>query len=140
MSSPYKRFAYHTFGCKVNFADSCIIARSLVEKGLTEVSIDQDAEIYIINTCSVTEKADKKAEYFIQKINKKFPESKIIVTGCYAQLNPNKISKIKGVSAVVNANNKFNIDAYLENKLNDRQQIDHDVNFVDQLMKGQDPL
>ena len=69
MSSPYQRFAYHTFGCKVNFADSCTIARKLIDKGLTEVPIDKDAEIYIINTCSVTENADKKAENFIRKLD-----------------------------------------------------------------------
>ena len=118
MSSPYQRFAYYTFGCKVNFADSCMIARNLIDKGLTEVPIDQDAEIYIINTCSVTEKADKKAEHFIRKLNRRSPESKIIVTGCYAQLKPEKISKIPGVSKVVNAKNKFNINTYLDEKLN----------------------
>ena len=118
MSSPYQRFAYYTFGCKVNFADSCMIARNLIDKGLTEVPIDQDAEIYIINTCSVTEKADKKAEHFIRKLNRRSPESKIIVTGCYAQLKPEKISKIPGVSKVVNAKNKFNINTYLDKNLN----------------------
>ena len=117
MSSPYQRFAYHTFGCKVNFADSCTIARKLIDKGLTEVSIDRDAEIYIINTCSVTENADKKAENFIRKLNQRSPESKIIVTGCYAQLNPEKIKEIPGVSKVINASNKFNINAYLDHSL-----------------------
>ena len=118
MSSPYQRFAYYTFGCKVNFADSCMIARNLIDKGLTEVSIDQDAEIYIINTCSVTEKADKKAEHFIRKLNKRSPESKIIVTGCYAQLKPEKINKIPGVTKVINAKNKFDINTYLDKSLN----------------------
>ncbi len=117
MSSPYQRFAYHTFGCKVNFADSCTIARKLIDKGLTEVPIDKDAEIYIINTCSVTENADKKAENFIRKLNRRSPESKIIVTGCYAQLNPERIKEIPGVSKVVNAKNKFNINAYLDYSL-----------------------
>ncbi len=118
MSSPYQRFAYYTFGCKVNFADSCMIARNLINKGLTEVSIEQDAEIYIINTCSVTEKADKKAEHFIRKLNRRSPESKIIVTGCYAQLKPEKINKLPGVSKVVNAKNKFNINKYIDDNLN----------------------
>tara|TARA_Y100000590_G_C15615350_1_gene975510 strand:- start:69 stop:1280 length:1212 start_codon:yes stop_codon:yes gene_type:complete len=95
-----------------------MIARNLINKGLTEVSIEQDAEIYIINTCSVTEKADKKAEHFIRKLNRRSPESKIIVTGCYAQLKPEKINKLPGVSKVVNAKNKFNINKYIDDNLN----------------------
>ena len=129
MSSPYQRFAYHTFGCKVNFADSCTIARKLIDKGLTEVSIDRDAEIYIINTCSVTENADKKAENFIRKLNQRSPESKIIVTGCYAQLNPEKIKEIPGVSKVINASNKFNINAYLDHSLENLDPIISVDNF-----------
>ncbi len=128
MSSPYQKFAYHTFGCKVNFADSCMIARELVNKGLTEVSINQNAEIYIINTCSVTNKADKKAERFIRKIYKRSPKSKIIVTGCYAQLNPNKISEMPGVFQVISAKNKFNINNYIDDENIDMSK--HDINNV----------
>ena len=108
MSSPYQKFAYHTFGCKVNFADSCMIARELVKKGLSEVNINDQADLYILNTCSVTENADNKAKKFIKKLNLKYPESKIIVTGCYAQLKPQEISKLKGVSKVIGMNDKFN--------------------------------
>ena len=92
MSSPYLKFAYHTFGCKVNFADSCMISRELVEEGLSQVNINEEADIYILNTCSVTENADKKAQKFIKKLNLKYPESKIIVTGCYAELKPLEFS------------------------------------------------
>ena len=128
MSSPYKTFSYYTFGCKVNFADSCIISKQLVDKGLSEVKIDDNADIYIVNTCSVTENANKKAEKFINKLHKKSPYSKIIVTGCFAQLDPDRIYKIPGVSYVVSAENKFNIDYYLdfdskENIINDISQI-----------------
>ena len=112
MSSPYLKFAYHTFGCKVNFADSCMISRQLVEQGLSQVNINENADIYILNTCSVTENADKKAQKFIKKLNVKYPESKIIVTGCYAELKPAEISKIKGVSKVIGLNDKFNIKEY----------------------------
>lgn len=126
MSSPYKTFAYYTFGCKVNFADTCTIARKLVDYGLSEVKIDDYADMYIINTCSVTEKADKKAEKFITKIHKRSPKSKIIVTGCYAQLNSDKIYKIKGVSYVVSAKNKFDIDKYI-NMNNDSDSDDIDL-------------
>ena len=112
MSSPYQKFAYHTFGCKVNFADSCMIARELVEKGLSEVNINDQADLYILNTCSVTENADNKAKKFIKKLNLKYPDSKIIVTGCYAQLKPQEISKLKGVSKVIGMNDKFNFEEY----------------------------
>ena len=114
MSSPYLKFAYHTFGCKVNFADSCMISRELVEEGLSQVSINEEADIYILNTCSVTENADKKAQKFIKKLNLKYPESKIIVTGCYAELKPLEISKIKGVSKVIGLDDKFNIKEYYD--------------------------
>ena len=112
MSSPYLKFAYHTFGCKVNFADSCMISRQLVEQGLSQVNINENADIYILNTCSVTENADKKAQKFIKKLNVKYPESKIIVTGCYAELKPAEINRIKGVSKVIGLNDKFNIKEY----------------------------
>ena len=124
MSSPYKTFAYYTFGCKVNFADTCTIARKLVDYGLSEVKIDDHADMYIINTCSVTEKADKKAEKFISRIHKRSPKSKIIVTGCYAQLNSKNIYKIAGVSYVVSAKNKFDIDSYLGKNIDDDDDID----------------
>jgi len=131
MSSPYQRFAYHTFGCKVNFADSCMIARSLIEKGLTEVSIDQDAEIYVLNTCSVTEKADQKAKSLIKKLYKRSPNSKIIVTGCYAQLKPEKIKIIPGVSTVINTENKFNIDAYINDNKEDVNYFENSIDKVE---------
>ena len=70
MSSPYSTFSYYTFGCKVNFADTCTISRQLIDKGLSEVRIDDRADIYIVNTCSVTENANKKAKRFINKLYK----------------------------------------------------------------------
>ena len=115
MSSPYKTFSYYTFGCKVNFADSCIISKQLVDKGLSEVKIDDNADIYIVNTCSVTENANKKAEKFINKLHKKSPYSKIIVTGCFAQLKPESISRIEGVDMVLGAREKFNLPTLLKN-------------------------
>ena len=121
MSSPYQKFAYHTFGCKVNFADSCMIARELVKKGLSEVNINDQADLYILNTCSVTENADNKAKKFIKKLNLKYPDSKIIVTGCYAQLKPQEISKLKGVSKVIGMNDKFNFEEYYNEVIKSNQ-------------------
>jgi len=79
MSSPYLKFAYHTFGCKVNFSDSCMISRQLIERGLSQVSINEEVDIYILNTCSVTENADKKAQKFIKKLNIKFSIMSLIL-------------------------------------------------------------
>ena len=124
MGTPYKTFSYHTFGCKVNFADSSYIARQVINKGLSQVSIDDYADICLINTCSVTEKADKKAKKLIKTIHNKFPETKIVVFGCYAQLQPEKITNLEGVAAVISTENKFDISNIIyENDLNDSHSI-----------------
>ena len=120
MATPYKTFSYQTFGCKVNFADSSHIARQIIEKGLSQVSINDYADICLINTCSVTEKADKKANKLIKSIHQKFPDSKIVVYGCYAQLEPEKIRNLDGVAAVIGTNEKFNLsDIIFEDKFNE---------------------
>ena len=130
MGTPYKTFSYHTFGCKVNFADSSYIARQVIEKGLSQVSIDDYADICLINTCSVTEKADNKAKKMIRAIHNKFPETKIVVFGCYAQLKPKEISRLDGVVSVISTENKFNIsDIIYENKLDDSYSIS-DINDI----------
>ena len=119
MGSPYKTFASYTFGCKVNFADSSSISRQLVDLGFMTVHINDIADIYVINTCSVTALADKKAQKLIKKLNTRAPNSKIIVTGCYAQLKPNEIKNIPGVDYVVGAENKLNVRSYfIENNNN----------------------
>ena len=109
MSSPYKTFSTYTFGCKVNFADTSMISRSLISDGYSKVSFFDNPNIYVINTCSVTENADKKAVKLIKSIAKKSPKSKILVTGCYAQLKPHEISKIPGVDYIIGTENKFDI-------------------------------
>ena len=113
MSSPYKTFSIHSFGCKVNFADAATISTKLLEKGLSLVDNNSIADIYIVNTCSVTENADNKANKFIKSINLNFPFSKIVVTGCYAQLEPQKINALPGVNLVVGMKDKFNIDKFI---------------------------
>jgi len=124
MGTPYKTFSYHTFGCKVNFADSSYIARQIIDKGLSQVSIDDYADICLINTCSVTEKADKKAKKLIKTIHNKFPETKIVVFGCYAQLQPKEITNLEGVAAVISTENKFDISNIIyEDNLNDSYSI-----------------
>jgi len=116
MGTPYKTFSYFTFGCKVNFADSSFIARELIDNGYNQVPFEDKADLCLLNTCSVTENADKKAEKLIHSLHNKFPETKIIVYGCFAQLQPEKILKIKGVNAVVGTNEKFNLQKIIENK------------------------
>ena len=113
MATPYKTFSYYTFGCKVNFADSSYIARQLVDIGFSQVPLENFADICLINTCSVTENADKKANKLIKSIHLKYPDTKIVVYGCYAQLKPNYIKNIKGVSAVIGTEKKFDINNIL---------------------------
>ncbi len=114
MSSPYKTFSIQSFGCKVNFADSSFISSKLIENGLSLVKESDIADIYILNTCSVTENADKKANKYIKYINAKSPSSRIIVTGCYAQLKADEISALPGVDAVIGMESKFDIEKYIE--------------------------
>ncbi len=114
MSNPYNTFSYYTFGCKVNFADSSFIARELIDNGFTKVDIENYPDLCLINTCSVTDNADKKARSLIRKINSISPQSKIVVFGCYAQLNPDEIKNIDGVFKVVGMEDKFNIKNLLK--------------------------
>ena len=81
MATPYKTFSYYTFGCKVNFADSSFIARQLSNAGISQVPIDSYADVCLINTCSVTDNADKKADKLIRSINSKFPGLPLSITG-----------------------------------------------------------
>ena len=116
MSSPFKTFSCITYGCKVNFADSSTISRDLINLGYSQINKDELADIYIINTCSVTDMADRKAQKLIKKINIKSPDSKIIVTGCYAQLKPDEIVQIPGVDYVVGMNEKLDVKSYIFEK------------------------
>ena len=114
MSSPYRTFSFYTLGCKLNFSESSFLTNQLIANGYSEVKSDELADIYIINTCSVTENADKKANKFIKKLNDRSPDSFIIVIGCYAQLKPEEIKKIKGVSLVLGTEDKFDLLNYIE--------------------------
>jgi threonylcarbamoyladenosine tRNA methylthiotransferase MtaB len=107
--------AFSTLGCKLNFSETSTIARSFTDLGFKRVDFKEKADIYVINTCSVTDTADKKSRAVIRQIAKRNPAAFIIVTGCYAQLNPEEIALIEGVDLVVGANDKFNIEKYIEN-------------------------
>ena len=114
MTAERKRVAFHTLGCKLNFAETSYIARSLPEDRYQRVPADDVADIYIINTCSVTDAADRKCRQVIKKFIHRSPGSFIVVAGCYSQLKPQEISSIPGVDLVLGSNEKFDIARWLE--------------------------
>ena len=109
-----RKVALHTLGCKLNFSETSAIGRNLTDQGFHKVDFSERADYYIINTCSVTENADKETKQIVKNALKTNPDAKIIVVGCYAQLKPEDIAKIKGVSLVLGANEKFKIHEYIE--------------------------
>jgi threonylcarbamoyladenosine tRNA methylthiotransferase MtaB len=110
----YKKVAFYTLGCKLNFSETSTISRLFEEGGHAKVAFEDTPDIYVINTCSVTENADKKCKQLVKKALKINPEAFIAIVGCYAQLKPDEIGKIPGVDIVLGANEKFNILAHLE--------------------------
>lgn len=107
------RVAIHTLGCKLNFSESSTIVRQLEDNGFSRVDFSDEADIYIINTCSVTDNADKKCRITVKSVLKQNPEAYIVVIGCYAQLKPKEISEIPGVDMVLGAAEKFNMIEHL---------------------------
>ena len=107
--------AFHTLGCKLNFSETATIARHFETEAYVQVPFENKADVYVINTCSVTENANKECRRIIRKAKKTSPNSTVIITGCYAQLKPKSISTIDGVDMVVGANEKFNIPKLLKN-------------------------
>ncbi|HNY14096.1 MAG TPA: tRNA (N(6)-L-threonylcarbamoyladenosine(37)-C(2))-methylthiotransferase MtaB [Bacteroidales bacterium] len=106
------KVAFHTLGCKLNFTETSTIARSFPEDKFERVPAGKKADIYIINTCSVTDTADKKCKQAIRKFINQSPEAFIAVVGCYAQLNPSEIASIPGVDLVLGINEKFDVAQY----------------------------
>ncbi len=115
MNNIRKKVAFHTLGCKLNFAETSTISRSFPEDKFERVPASSVADIYIINTCSVTDIADKKCRQAIKKFITLSPGAFIAVVGCYAQLKPQEISSIPGVDLVLGTNEKFDIEGYLTN-------------------------
>ncbi|MBM3420246.1 MAG: tRNA (N(6)-L-threonylcarbamoyladenosine(37)-C(2))-methylthiotransferase MtaB [Bacteroidetes bacterium] len=115
MNGRLLRVAFHTLGCKLNFAETSTIARSLPAGQFRRVSFNDEADIYIINTCSVTDAADRKCRHAIRKITGRHPGAFVAVVGCYAQLNPGAIASIPGVDLVLGTNEKFDIPRYISN-------------------------
>ena len=118
-----KTVSFYTLGCKLNFSETSTISRDLESEGFAKVDFEIGADIYVINTCSVTDQADKKCRNIVRKALKFNPSAFIIVIGCYAQLKPKEISEIQGVNLVLGAQEKFNINKYLKNNLDNSQTI-----------------
>ena len=114
MSTQAKRVAFHTLGCKLNFSETATISRDFLSHGFEKVNYRDKADIYVLNTCSVTENADKEARKFIRQVKQRNPNSSVAVIGCYAQLKPNDIAAIDGVDIVLGAEEKFNLLNHLD--------------------------
>lgn len=104
-----KRVALHTLGCKLNFAETSTVGRQFVEHGFEVVDIDKPADVYVLNTCSVTERADREARQYIRRFLRTSPTACIIVSGCYAQLEPEEIASIEGVDVILGSPEKFKV-------------------------------
>ena len=106
--------AFHTLGCKLNFSETSTLSRTLEAEGFLKKEFEDRADVYVINTCSVTDNADKECRQLVRRIQRKAPESLVVITGCYAQLKPKEISEIPGVDLVLGAAEKFNIATHLK--------------------------
>jgi len=111
-----KKVAYHTLGCKLNFAETSAIGKQLSDEGFVKAKPGEQADVCIINTCSVTDTADHKCRQAINRLNRLHPNSIMVVTGCYAQLKPDEIANIEGVDLVLGANEKYSILDYLNKR------------------------
>ena len=112
----FQRVAFYTLGCKLNFSETSTISRLFEDGGFAKVDFEANPDVFVINTCSVTENADKKCKQLVKRAKKISPASMVIIIGCYAQLKPEEISKIPGVDLVLGANEKFNVLEHLEQK------------------------
>lgn len=111
--SQKRSVAFHTLGCKLNFSETSTLSRMLEQEGFEKREFDDLADVYVINTCSVTDNADKECRQLVRRIQRRSPESFVVITGCYAQLKPKEIAGIPGVDLVLGAAEKFNIAQHI---------------------------
>lgn len=109
-----KKVAFYTLGCKLNFSETSTIARAVVEEGFDRVDFSEQADLYVINTCSVTENADKRFKTIVKQALKANPDGFVAAVGCYAQLKPEQLAAVDGVDLVLGATEKFNITTYID--------------------------
>lgn len=114
---------FHTLGCKLNFAETSTIGKILAERGIRRSHLGETPDICVVNTCSVTEEADKKCRQLIRRVVKKYPDALIIVTGCYAQLKGNEIAQMDGVDIVLGSEQKLDVAQYLDKWLESKQSM-----------------
>lgn len=112
---------YHTFGCKLNFAETSSVRAMLLDRGINDVAEGMPPDLVIVNTCSVTELADKKCRQTIRSFAKRWPDASIIVTGCYAQLQPATVASLPGVAVVAGNDRKLRLASYIDHWLTDRK-------------------
>jgi threonylcarbamoyladenosine tRNA methylthiotransferase MtaB len=112
-SNQKKKVAFYTLGCKLNFSETDTIKRSFEAENFESVSFDEFADIYVVNTCSVTENADKKFKNYVKKAQKQNPEAFVAAVGCYAQLKPEELASVDGVDLVLGTKEKFQLTSYL---------------------------
>jgi threonylcarbamoyladenosine tRNA methylthiotransferase MtaB len=117
-----KKVAFYTLGCKLNYSETSTIARQFESKGFKKVDFNENPDIFIINTCSVTENADKKCKKIVKEANKINPNGYVAIIGCYAQLKPKEISDIEGVDAVLGAAEKFQLIDLLDGFVKEKKQ------------------
>lgn len=124
--------AFHTLGCKLNFSETSTLSRLMESEGFEKKEFDDLADVYVINTCSVTDNADKECRQLVRRIQRKSPESFVVITGCYAQLKPKEIASIPGVDLVLGAAEKFNIAQHINElaKGNDAKVCSCDIEAV----------
>lgn len=131
--APTKKVAFYTLGCKLNFSETSTIARSFQDEGFRRVDFDEHADIYVINTCSVTENADRQFKSIVRKAQKINPQAFVAAIGCYAQLKPEELAAVDGVDLVLGAKEKFKLTDYIHDLLNnpDRNQIGGQIHSCD---------
>ena len=113
--------AFHTLGCKLNFSETSTLSRKLDEEGYARADFKDAADVYVINTCSVTENADRECRQLIRRVKRQNPNSTVVITGCYAQLQPEQIAAIEGVDLVIGAGEKHRLAEHLQRFQEDRQ-------------------
>src|SRR5688572_21932670 len=127
-----RKVAFHTLGCKLNYTETSMLWQQLHDKGYDKVGFEDAADVYVINTCSVTDNADKECRRIVRKALHANENAKVVVTGCYAQLKPDEIASISGVSTVIGAQDKFRLADILQEIETDSHQAVYscDINDV----------
>ncbi|MCW1952977.1 MAG: tRNA (N(6)-L-threonylcarbamoyladenosine(37)-C(2))-methylthiotransferase MtaB, partial [Flavobacteriia bacterium] len=126
-----KKVAFHTLGCKLNFSETATIAQKMADANFEKVPFESPADVYVINTCSVTDNADKRFKDIVKKTQKLNDKAFVAAVGCYAQLKPNELAAVDGVDLVLGATEKFNLTAYLNDLTKQETGVVHSCEIVE---------